>query len=638
MAGVFLSYDRDDSAAAKVIATALEKCGHEVWWDLHVRGGAQFSKVIEEALKIADSVVVLWSKNSIESAWVRDEAAAGRDSGRLIPATIDRTEAPLGFRQFQTIDLSDWKRGAKARGYKELERSIGELGGGPAIASLATHFEAKQPPAHRVWLLALPVAAAVAAAAYFLWPAPSAAVPTVTVLPASSSTMSQALSRDLLAKLGVLQSSNSDALQLVEEGTGKTPDLIFKVDASTEGSASKATLLLLSGRNRAVLWSGDFAQPSDKPSDLKQQLAYSAANVLECASEAYGPAGRSLDEPTRRLYLNGCGAFTQNAGADIDGLVRVFREVTRRAPRFEDGWARLLNAEDDVIFSPPFDRDTPAARATLRSDIAAARKINSDLAEAYTTEADTIPRERFVEILRLLDQAVERNPDNAGALVARAYAVSQVGRMKDAVSDARRAVQIRPFSPRAQDSYISALMYAGQFDAAREELAKAETLFPGASNLESARFRLNLRYGSAEEALKQGRKDDTQGLPEQESFLKARLRPTPANVTQAVAGARKQLDGSPLSTANYVQVLAEFGRTDELVNFLLNWRRTDRGGSVGVIFRPTFDNFWLDPRSMQVAARFGLLHYWRSSGHWPDFCSWPDLPYNCKKEAARLSA
>src|SRR5205807_10093118 len=109
MASVFLSYDRDDGDKARPIATALERAGHSVWWDLHVRGGAQFSKVIEEALKAADAVVVLWSKNSIDSAWVRDEAAAGRDSGRLVPATIDGTEAPLGFRQFQTIDLSRWR-------------------------------------------------------------------------------------------------------------------------------------------------------------------------------------------------------------------------------------------------------------------------------------------------------------------------------------------------------------------------------------------------------------------------------------------------------------------------------------------------------------------------------------------------
>ena len=66
MASVFLSYDRDDAARARPIAGALEKAGHEVWWDLHVRGGAQFSKVIEEALRASDVVVVLWSANAIE--------------------------------------------------------------------------------------------------------------------------------------------------------------------------------------------------------------------------------------------------------------------------------------------------------------------------------------------------------------------------------------------------------------------------------------------------------------------------------------------------------------------------------------------------------------------------------------------
>ena len=84
MASVFLSYDRDNSARARHFASALEKAGHQVWWDLHVRGGAQFSKVIEEALKAADVVVVLWSQQSIKSAWVRDEAGAGRDTARLV--------------------------------------------------------------------------------------------------------------------------------------------------------------------------------------------------------------------------------------------------------------------------------------------------------------------------------------------------------------------------------------------------------------------------------------------------------------------------------------------------------------------------------------------------------------------------
>jgi len=641
MAGVFLSYDRDDTNAARVIATALESAGHSVWWDLHVRGGAQFSKVIEEALKAADAVVVLWSSNSVESAWVRDEAAAGRDTGRLIPATIDGTQAPLGFRQFQTIDLADWKRGTKSRGYKEVESAIREVDPHQVEPVRTKPVEGRLPVSGKTKaLLAMPVvAAAIAVGAYFLWPSSSAAVPTVTVVAASNSAMSQALSRDLLAKLGVLQASNSSALQLVEGGAGKTPDLVFKVDGSAD-SPAKASLLLLSGKHRELLWSGDFNQASGNTSDLKQQLAYSAANVLDCASEAYGTQGQSLDAQTRRLYLKGCGDFTQVSDADLESLLTTFREVIRRAPRFEAAWGRLLNAEDEILFEPPFDRLTPASRAKFHADIAAARKVNPDMPEAYIGEADlTAETQHYVAAMPFLDLAAEKNPDSPSALGARSDGLLQVGRMKEAVTDARRAVQIRAFSPRAQEAYISALTYAGQIDAAQQELSKAESLFPGASNFAEARYRVNLRYGSPQEALKQLRQGQLQSFPGHEQFLKARIDPSPANVADALNATRKRLDGTSLTIADYIQTLAAFGRTDDLINFLLTLRQGQRVGRFsGVLFRPAFRDFWHDPRSMAVAARFGLVDYWRSSGHWPDFCSWPDLPYDCKKEAAKLAA
>lgn len=125
MANLFLSYDRHDAAQAQTIAQALEGAGHEVWWDRHIKGGAEFSKQIEQALNRADAVVVLWSKESIDSAWVRDEAAAGRDRGRLVPATLDGTTPPLGFRQYQTIDFS---RGLR-RDSKQMAALIAAVAG-----------------------------------------------------------------------------------------------------------------------------------------------------------------------------------------------------------------------------------------------------------------------------------------------------------------------------------------------------------------------------------------------------------------------------------------------------------------------------------------------------------------------------
>lgn len=104
MSRVFLSYARDDERRARQVAGALERAGHEVWWDRHLGSGSCFTEEIEQALAAAEAVIVLWSKASVASPWVRDEAAVGRDAGRLVPARIEDVEPPLGFRQYQTSD------------------------------------------------------------------------------------------------------------------------------------------------------------------------------------------------------------------------------------------------------------------------------------------------------------------------------------------------------------------------------------------------------------------------------------------------------------------------------------------------------------------------------------------------------
>lgn len=110
MAALFISYARQDEDAARAIAQALASEGHEVWWDRHIAGGSEYSREIERQLETSDHVLVLWSGHSAASPWVRDEAAAGRDSGKLVPLSLDGAAPPLGFRQFQTIDLQDWLR------------------------------------------------------------------------------------------------------------------------------------------------------------------------------------------------------------------------------------------------------------------------------------------------------------------------------------------------------------------------------------------------------------------------------------------------------------------------------------------------------------------------------------------------
>ena len=639
MANVFLSYDREDIGRAKPIAGILENAGHSVWWDWHIKGGAQYSKEIEEALKRAEAIVVLWSEHAVESAWVRDEAATGRDSGRLIPVLLDGTQPPLGFRQYQAIDLSRWKNRGSAGLIKPLLDAVDGLRRREPTTDAAP---APAPPARpqigvsrRPLLIALIVAAILGAGAVawkLIMMKPSA--PVVAVETAEPSPFAKAFARDLLVKLGSLQAAHTDAIKLVKGGSGQKADLVFEVGGSREGQQSNANLVLLAGKDRALLWSKDFKQPSGQEADLKQQLAFTAARVLGCAIEGLQAEGKRLSQQTLKLYLNGCATLSETSGSDTAVVVPLFLQITQKAPDFAGGWAKLLVAETDMYLS-----GSENMRGRLREHIAKARQVSPDMAEAYQAEIDLLPWNAYDRRMALADKAVSLNPDEALPLSTRAGVLAEIGRMNEAVDDSLRAVELDPLSPTIREGYISSLTYAGRTDTALSELRKAERLWPGASILDQMRFGINLRYGDAAEALRFIRSG---ALGAQwttaESYLEARIDPTPANVDRAVEQILRRYRREPYAISTLVQVLGQFHREEQLQRLLLDAPKADVISAMDVMFRPALADFWRDPRSLRVADRAGLLDYWRRSGIWPDFCNWSDLPYNCKEEAAKISA
>ena len=63
----------------------------------------------------------------------------------------------------------------------------------------------------------------------------------------------------------------------------------------------------------------------------------------------------------------------------------------------------------------------------------------------------------------------------------------------------------------------------------------------------------------------------TSGTPYVDSFLRARIDPTPANIERAIAEARSWYAQAPTTIYHFVQVLGTFGRKEELFSILLNW-------------------------------------------------------------------
>ena len=132
MADVFVSYARVDEPQAERVAEALRADGYRAWRDDELPAHRAYAEVIEERLKSAKAVVVLWSAEAAKSQWVRAEADAARELGTLIQATLDGGVPPMPFNQIQCAALSDWDGDRNAPGWRKLVASVQALAGAPA--------------------------------------------------------------------------------------------------------------------------------------------------------------------------------------------------------------------------------------------------------------------------------------------------------------------------------------------------------------------------------------------------------------------------------------------------------------------------------------------------------------------------
>ena len=97
-----------------------------------IAAGDRFNEVIAGQLKDARCSVTVWSRQSVGSRWVHDEAEYALEPEEASSSHADDVDIPLGFRSVHAADLRGWKGSSQHPGFRRLVRDISErLGAAP---------------------------------------------------------------------------------------------------------------------------------------------------------------------------------------------------------------------------------------------------------------------------------------------------------------------------------------------------------------------------------------------------------------------------------------------------------------------------------------------------------------------------
>jgi adenylate cyclase len=400
MARVFLSYAREDVEPARKLAGVLVDAGQTVWWDRHLHGGANFSEEIDRELKNAQVVMVIWSPASIASAWVQDEAAEGRDSARLVPATLDSVKPPLGFRQLQCIDLSPWHKGGRTEPIDDLLEAISKMAGDEASASDAEK-------------------------------ATSSAPISICVLPfvnlsddSEQEYFSDGITEDIITDLSKISALSIVARNSAFTFKGKVIDAkevarTMDVSHVVEGSVRKAgrrlriSAQLIAGDTGRHLWAERYDRDLTDIFEIQDEISQAIVKALQLKllpeeKKAIEDRGTSNAE-AYRFFLMARQQWIGGTFGDVkrdEAIARICQQAVQLDPNYAEAWALMAIAQAELRFWHGKDANAlPAAERALA--------IRPDLPEALCVKARYLEEQgQQDEADRLIDAALVGNPES----------------------------------------------------------------------------------------------------------------------------------------------------------------------------------------------------------------------------------
>jgi adenylate cyclase len=431
---VFISYARPSEEQAHRIAQSLRQEGFSVWRDDELPAHRSYSDVIEERLKSAKAVVVLWCGESAKSHWVRAEANTALEAGTLVQAMLDGTFPPMPFNQIQCADLKDWTGETSSPGWQKLQGSVAAL-----IKAVDDEPE--------------PAASAASRA--------KTEQTSICVLPFANMSgepeqeyFSDGISEDIITDL-----SNVSALSVVARNTSftfKGQSLDVKEVAEKlgvthvlEGSVRKAgnrvriTAQLIDGTKGDHVWAARFDRDLTDIFEIQDEISKAIVDALKlkllpAEKKAIENRGTS-NVDAYNLYLMARQQWVSGGQGNPrreEAIVRLCQQATRLDPEYAEAWALMALAQAELRFWHARVEDAvPAAERAIA--------INPGLAEAHCVKARYLEEEgRAEEAQKQVKTALKLNPESWEVNREAARMLFRHGHIKEAIPFFEKAASL----------------------------------------------------------------------------------------------------------------------------------------------------------------------------------------------------
>lgn len=475
---VFISYAHDDCATARRFADALEAERLSVWWDDALRSGDPFDKVIEQALREARAVVVLWSKASVDSRWVRAEATLADRNGTLAPVMIEACQRPIIFELTHTVDLSGWTgdtRGAEWRAF---------------IADVKRLVEAGRPEPSSSTVSASPSS-----------PEPGPAEPpanSIIVLPFANlsgdpeqDVLAAGLTEDIITELSRFRQlfviSRTSAFRFkggADDARRAAHE--FNVQYVVEGSVRKSgarvrvTVQLIDGQADRHIWSERYDRQLEDIFDLQDEVtAAIVATLSGRVEEATGEKARRKPTENMSAYENvlaGKLLHHRSTRADNQKAMVHLRRAVALDPQYAQAHAWMACVLGQAWLNG-FCDDRDAVLMEMLLQLGTALQLDNNDSDVHRILAAVyLVQGEHEKAFLHQNRALELNSNDDLVVVQQGEVLTWLGRPEEGIPWIEKAMRLNPCHPERYWNHLGrALFMARRYDEALSAFSHIST-------------------------------------------------------------------------------------------------------------------------------------------------------------------